>query len=94
MRSRYRPRTPLPRQPDLARGRCATAPEHLKHLWTSATTADREAARQLCLTCPVLLQCREYALSLPVTDTATYAALSWKERITARRAAKPLASAS
>ncbi len=87
-------RTLLPRPPDLTRGLCVTLAAKVRGWWTSDRRDEREAARRLCSACPVLAACRQYALSLPVTDTTTYAGMTWHERVTARRAAKPLASAS
>jgi len=61
----------LPPQPDLTRGRCATALPERRGWWTSDSRWEREASRQVCLACPVVAACREWALHLPVPDQAT-----------------------
>lgn len=84
----------LPPQPvALARGRCVTCPPHLRHLWTSDSRAEREAAQRMCQACPALDGCRQWALALPgYYDSAVYGGMTGTERQAARRAAKSLAS--
>jgi hypothetical protein len=46
---------------------------------------ERKAARHVCHTCPLLLACREWSLSLPTTDTTIYGGLTTNERLRAKR---------
>ncbi len=39
----------------------------------------------MCKCCPVLAACREWSLSLPVTDTSVYGGMTANERARARR---------
>lgn len=78
----------LPGRPDLSRGRCAIVPPGMRGWWTSRSPAEREAARQTCFACPVLAECRAWALALPVpyADTAVYGGMLPAERRKLRRA--------
>lgn len=83
---RVLPQVPdLPYPPDLSRGRCATAPPGLRHLWTSRYAAERHAAKLICLACPVLDACREWAVKLPVKDYGIYGGMEWADRVRAKR---------
>ncbi|HCU92944.1 MAG TPA: hypothetical protein DHU96_09480 [Actinobacteria bacterium] len=75
----------LPRRPDFSAGRCCS-PGADRGWWTSHDQREREAAIWACKSCPVLAACREWAMSsLPIADTAVYAAMTANERIQARR---------
>ncbi len=41
--------------------------------------ADAPEARAICQTCPVLGECLDYALTLPVREPGIYAGRSWRE---------------
>jgi hypothetical protein len=75
---------PLPRQPDLSAGKCSS-PKAKPGWWTSRDQREREAAIWACRSCPVLGACREWSLSLPVTDTSVYGGMTANERARARR---------
>lgn len=84
-RPAVRPYSPeLPRQPDFSRGRC-TSPGVDPNWWTSHDQREREAAIWACRGCPVLVQCRQWSLSLPVADTTIYGAWTASERARAKR---------
>ncbi len=61
----------LPHQPDLSAGKCSS-PKAKPGWWTSRDQREREAAIWACRSCPVLAACREWSLSLPVTDMSVY----------------------
>jgi hypothetical protein len=74
----------LPVMPEqLASGSCTRHPE--PDLWTSRALADRARAIAVCSACPVRVTCREWAVSLPPTDTAIYGGLWHTQRLAARR---------
>jgi hypothetical protein len=52
--------------PDLSAGNCAPGNSELSpEAWSGdAAPSEREAARQLCESCPVLATCREWAIAL------------------------------
>lgn len=78
----------LPQPPaSLEGGVCATAPPGRRGWWTSEDYAERKAARRACLACPVLAECRAWALALPVpyADAAVYGGLLGTERRRLRR---------
>jgi WhiB family redox-sensing transcriptional regulator len=80
-------------RPDLSLGRCTTmaCPEW----WTSRDPGEREAACHACSSCPVLAACREWSLTLPLSDHAIYGGLTQNGRIrerARRRKAAELAS--
>jgi hypothetical protein len=76
------PRIPsLPRPPDWSEGVCARVPASQQSWWTSSDPILREAAATLCTTCPILIPCAEFSLSLPVTDNAIWAGQSQVERL-------------
>jgi hypothetical protein len=64
---------PLPPAPDLSRGLCQP-PAPL--WWTSGARAEREAAARICQSCPVLVPCGQWALSLPDADPGVYAGMT------------------
>lgn len=72
---------------DFAKGLCTHVPASQASWWTSSETALREAARSICEVCPLLAGCADWSLSLPVTDTAIYGAMSSTERLRLKRAA-------
>jgi hypothetical protein len=49
-------------------------------LWSSHNRRERERAKAICASCPVLAQCLEWSLSLPCTDATIWAGLGWYER--------------
>jgi hypothetical protein len=85
---RYRGLPPAPRA--LAEGACVG--HERADAWTSAEPADRILAAVTCAGCHVLAACREWSLSLPDADQATYAGwgASDRERERLRRAGRPL----
>jgi hypothetical protein len=83
---------PLPPAPDLSAGTCAHVPPAQARWWTSSDPFLREAAANLCMTCPVLLPCSRYALALPVTDNAVWAGMSQAERLRRKRAERAAAA--
>jgi Transcription factor WhiB len=83
------PRIPsLPRPPDWSEGTCAHVPPAQQGWWTSQDRVLREAAANLCLSCPVLQPCAEFSLSLPVHDPAIYGGMSQIERLRRKHAAR------
>jgi Transcription factor WhiB len=82
----------LPRPPEaLMEGACVGHPR--PEAWTDpATPADQITAALTCAGCHVLHQCREWSLSLPTSDLATYGGwgASDRERERLRRAGRPL----
>ena len=84
----YPPAIPaFPAAPDFSKGLCTHVPASQRTWWTSNETALREAARSICEVCPILFQCAEYSLSLPVHDTAIYGAMSTHQRLALKREA-------
>jgi hypothetical protein len=85
----YKGLPPAPRE--LAEGACVG--HERPDAWTSAEPADRILAALVCAGCHVITACREWSLSLPVEDLATYA--GWgasdreRERIARRGHAVP-----
>lgn len=81
------PRIPaLPAPPDWSRGLCTTVPARQRTWWSSEIRSEREAAALMCQGCPVLADCTQWSLSLPLSDPAIYGGLSHAERRKARRA--------
>jgi transposase-like protein len=70
----------LPPRPDFSRGLCTTAPPAQRNWWVSSSTTEREAARHICRSCPVLQPCAEWSLSLPVADPCVYGGMLQWER--------------
>jgi len=85
-------RVSAPPAPDLSDGLCVIAPPHQRGYWTSRSQPERTAARRLCERCPVIAACREWSLTLPVTDTAVYGGMSHEQRLAARRERQVAAS--
>jgi hypothetical protein len=82
----YPPALPaFPPPPHFAKGLCTHVPASQATWWTSSEPALREAARSICEVCPILYQCAEWSLSLPVTDTAIYGAMSTHQRLALKR---------
>jgi hypothetical protein len=92
-RSQDRPRQPpevsahpekrireLPRPPDWSQGLCTTVPSRMRAWWTSEIRTEREAAALMCQGCPVLAECGQWSLSLPLDDGTVYAGMSAAER--------------
>jgi hypothetical protein len=80
--------------PDFSRAWCARCPPDKRDLWSSEKPADREAARNMCLSvCPVLDACRAYAVTVRVTDYAVYGGMTWAERAALHRARRATGSA-
>jgi len=82
------PATPVlpPMPPQLRSGTCASHPQPA--LWQSPLAAEQEAARHLCCSCPALVQCRAWSLSLRTADdqTGVLGGLTPQQRALARRA--------
>jgi hypothetical protein len=78
----------LPRPPDWSEGVCARVPRSQQGWWTSSDPVLREAAAELCATCPILIPCAEFSLSLPVTDSSVWAGQSQVERLRRKHAAR------
>ena len=74
----------LPERPRLDGAACASG-RHDPGLWTSPRQAERAEAIRVCRSCPVLDACRHWALALPSSDSAIWAAMTHTERIAARR---------
>jgi len=82
----------LPPPPDWSRGTCAHVPASQQTWWTSSDPVLREAAAHLCSTCPILAECAQFSLALPVTDPAVYAGMSQAERLRRKREERRLAA--
>jgi Transcription factor WhiB len=76
----------LPKPPDWSEGTCAHVPPSQQGWWTSQDPVLREAAANLCLSCPVLQPCAEFSLALPVHDPAIYGGMSQVERLRRKHA--------
>jgi hypothetical protein len=82
----------LPRAPDWSAGLCSTLPASQRAWWTSESPAERNAAADACLACPILEACSAWALAAGAfyTEGVVYAGmLPWELRDArkARRAA-------
>jgi Transcription factor WhiB len=82
----------LPKPPDWSEGTCAHVPPAQQGWWTSQDPVLREAAANLCLSCPVLQPCAEFSLALPVHDPAIYGGMSQVERLRRKHAARQQAT--
>jgi len=88
--TRYMHQVPIPDfppPPDWSRGVCAHVPKSQQGWWTSRDPVLREAAANLCETCPILAPCAEFSLAMPVTDSAVWAGQTQAERLRRKRAA-------
>jgi hypothetical protein len=65
---------------DFSKGLCTHVPPSQATWWTSDNVFLREAARELCLACPLLVPCAEWSMHLPRRDTAIYGGMGAPER--------------
>jgi hypothetical protein len=79
----------LPRPPDLTAGVCLSG-KLPADWWTSDDPAERKAAISACRQCPVLAQCREWCLNLPVPryDVTIYGGWTSTQRAKANTQAR------
>jgi len=64
---------------------CASG-RHDPDLWTSDEPTGQRRAAAICLGCPHLEPCRQWAVtSAPYLDRAVYGGLTWKDRLRIRR---------
>ena len=70
----------LPDPPDFSKGTCTHVPQNQALWWTSDNPFMREAAAQLCLGCPLLVDCAEWSMHLPARDGGVYGGLTAADR--------------
>ncbi len=84
----YHPPPPvpvLPPAPDFSKGLCTTVRPSQRTWWSSEDRTEQEAARLMCRGCPVLADCTQWSLALPLSDPAIYGGMTPYERRKRRR---------